>query len=1066
MRRTLLLTIALLASYLLTAQVSSTKAPIPPKEINREFATQMNHAFDKLNKNKIPHGLLLDFAMEFVETPAFNGQLTADNYTDAGTYLQLYYTLLMARIHANASGFVTPQALQSAWHGHRQQDKIVLSGLYYQYSKFKDNAHSSGLVSIKNGQFYDVYAKPTPWAKTLGIWRNPYEEQVTFAMAPAITKHDGLHFQVALPDDLWLTNAGSEATSVAVDFSDGLGYRTISAAAVNVNYANAGTYDWKYRLSLANGNKLYSHSKIYIQKSPRDYLGSSALKNQKSILATPTEVDEIFEITATEEYLGSAATGTVSINYATGTTLTRPLIVAEGFDPGTLFKPEDEFGDRNIDNFLADTRRIQAGNLSGILGEATQQYDIIYVDWHNGVDHIQRNALLLEEVIRWVNDNKPAGIDNVVLGQSMGGLVARYALRNMENNGEDHQTRLFVSHDAPHQGANVPLGYQFLSRHALHQYVQAPLVAGLLEIIIPFFTKGPDATPFDGLLLQDTPAARQMLTNYIGLFYQLNNTAHNNWQTELQNMGYPQQTRNVALSNGSECGLPQALDPGGSLFSYHGKGSTRFLADYVQFIFPGTAVATAAITGEPVFLLGLIPGKNTLTFDFDISALPQAGAQEIYSGKIKYTKKILWLVNINTTITDKKFNSPLNMLPFDSYPGGIIPGNVDLEDKDVKNWFIKYNIQATQNPNFSFVSTTSALDIGSGNVALTDNDYTARYVSDVPLVAPRDTPFDRFVTAFGDGDNEPHISFWPRNGDWLAEELNDANRMVYNCAFMCDNAEIIGSATLCNTATYSVPAGGNVTWTATPAGRVTLAANGSQVVVTPVQNGNFTLTANITSAACAGTAILSRTIWSGRPGTPTVLYGPTAVQTGALVNYYGGGSAGATSYDWWLPHPFETVSNINLFGQNWQMTPTTGTSLQAFTGYSKKAGYVQIMGVNACGAGGAKLLYVQHGGNGGAIPRLGNCETCPLAVISPIPATDRLNIKFLSKESGEHIIDRFQEEREYLIHDMFGSLVFSTKSHASQLSIDLRRITINGMYILTINHGMLGIEKETFIIDR
>ncbi len=1050
MKRTLFLTFVLLASYVSPAQVSSTKASLPTKEINREFAIQMNHAFDKLNKSKIPHGLLLDFAMEFVETPAFNGQLTNDNYTDAGTYLQLYYTLLMARIHTNATGFVTPQVLQSAWHGHRQQDKIVLSGLYYQYSKFKDNAHSSGLVSIKNGQFYDVYAKLNPWAKTLGIWRNPYEEKAAFAMAPAITRHTGLHFQVALPADLWLTNAGSAVTSVAVDFADGLGYRTVTSAAVNVNYANAGTYDWKYRLSLADGSKLYSHSKIYIKKSPRDYLGGSPLKNQKSILATPTEVDEIFEITATEEYLGSAATGTVSINYATGTALTQPLIVAEGFDSGTLLKPEDEFGDRNIDNFLRDVIRSVA--LDDLLGEANQQFDVIYVDWHNGVDHIQRNALLLEEVIRWVNDNKPAGIDNVVLGQSMGGLVARYALRNMENNGEDHETRLFVSHDAPHQGANVPLGYQFLGRHALHQYVQAPFLLGLFETIIPFFTKGPDVTPLDGLLLQDTPAAQQMLANRIGLFYQLDNNTHDAWQTELQNMGYPQQTTNVALSNGSECGLLQALDTGGSLFSYHGKGSTRFLADYVQFIFPGTSVAAAAITSEPAFLLGLIPGKNTMTFDFDVSALPQAGSQEIYSGKIKYTKKVLWLVNINTTITDKKFNSPLNMLPFDSYAGGVSPANVDLENNVVKNWFIKYNIQATQNPNFSFVSTPSALDIGSGNVALTDNDYTARYVSDIPLVAPRNTPFDRFVTAFGNGDNEPHISFWPRNGDWLAEELNDANRMVYNCAFMCDNAEITGSATLCNTATYSVPAGGNVVWTATPAGRVALAPNGNQVVVTPVQNGNFTLTASITSAACGNApAVLSRTIWSGRPGTPitnpsgypTIPMGLGQILSVSLVSSPG---VDANTANWW------STGSLN------PVFACSNSSHCAFEAHSYGQGGFFVQTSNDCGTSpiGGGAINVSSGG----------CNTCPLKVVSPVPARNQLNIKFLSKETGKVINKAFQEEREYLIHDMFGSLIFRTKSKASQLTLDLRRITRNGMYILTINHGAIGLEKETFIIDR
>src|SRR5690554_864706 len=35
------------------------------KEINREWATQVNTVFEHLDKSKVPNGILLDYAMEF-----------------------------------------------------------------------------------------------------------------------------------------------------------------------------------------------------------------------------------------------------------------------------------------------------------------------------------------------------------------------------------------------------------------------------------------------------------------------------------------------------------------------------------------------------------------------------------------------------------------------------------------------------------------------------------------------------------------------------------------------------------------------------------------------------------------------------------------------------------------------------------------------------------------------------------------------------------------------------------------------------------------------------------------
>lgn len=77
-----------------------------------------------------------------------------------------------------------------------------------------------------------------------------------------------------------------------------------------------------------------------------------------------------------------------------------------------------------------------------------------------------KNSFALEAVIAWVNSVKIAQKKMLtVLGQSMGGAVARYALADMEQSSLDHKTMPFVSHDAPQQGANIPVSVQYMFRH-------------------------------------------------------------------------------------------------------------------------------------------------------------------------------------------------------------------------------------------------------------------------------------------------------------------------------------------------------------------------------------------------------------------------------------------------------------------------------------------------------------------------------------------------------------------------------------------------------------------------
>lgn len=221
---------------------------------------------------------------------------------------------------------------------------------------------------------------------------------------------------------------------------------------------------WTFRLTLTNGSQLYTHTEMQVKPEPNNYAGGATarfLRPGGPIL-----------LTADEGWNGQTAQGWITVDYANPADaqgrfrLNRPLIVAEGFDPGHLLTPEQQFAMTDFVSFRNSILNSNSVQLTDLLQSNTQVYDIIYVDWARGTDFLQRNALLLERVIRWVNEQKAldgSTEPNTVLGQSMGGLIARWALRDMENRGLPHQTNLFINWDGPMLGANIPMAYQHMA---------------------------------------------------------------------------------------------------------------------------------------------------------------------------------------------------------------------------------------------------------------------------------------------------------------------------------------------------------------------------------------------------------------------------------------------------------------------------------------------------------------------------------------------------------------------------------------------------------------------------
>ncbi len=1017
------------AVVVVTMQLLFYHSSFAQAQTDTTFFTQMNYIFANLDKSKVPYGILRDYAMEFTNIENYNGTaaLADSNYADVRTFWNVYQTLLTGRVSTSASGFISPQVTDSLWYIQRDTGLIVLSGLYFNYSRFKDDA-ANNYVTVSNGQLYDKYAG--------GVWQNPYQDEQAFLLSPPVNSYSELELRIVLPANLWFTNNGAAVTGLQIDADDGLGYRTLTAGVpLSVSYTGTGHKEWKYKLTLNGTTTLYSHSYMDIQTS-----GSAGGGQYRPMSPQGTEDFTVIPFTASKSYLGGTAKGYATIKYANPDQIIRkPLIVAEGFDPGIILAPEEKFGYTSLVGFLEDINKSLSNNLESLLNGTPSQYDIIYVDWRNGTDYLQRNAYLLETIIQWVNNNKqPLGgamQPNVVLGQSMGGVIARYALKDMENNSINHQTGLYISDDAPHLGANVPQGYQHMVRQARNLYVKTGVTATFITIVQIIRGR---ANPLRVLSLADQPASRQMLMNFVAGNNTIDNTAHATWQTELKNMGYPNGVsgipfRKVAISNGSECANPQPFAAGANLLTFYGKGNTRILGDILGMA--GLPVA-GVVLGQGPLLLGIIPGRNDFNFDFVVNAQADGTSNLVYRGKITYTKKVLWLVSVSSDIANSSYYSNASTLPYDYFPGGYYNTGLDFKNSAYQGTFIKYSITASNRPTFDFVPTVSALDIGQGNVTLAKVDYLARYIGATPPAAPKNSPFDNFITAFNnDRVNEQHISITRRNGDWLAAELNGSPQSA-SCSGLCDNITISGNPGLCDPGTYSISGFSGTatyTWSASPSGivNITPVGDGSQATISKSQNGNTTVSATINSS-CGSSITVSLPIVVGPPVITKIDY------------HTSGGCYGA--YQTWL---LSATANTAVSSWLWKVDNPVNNNWNIYSPYSsqtyvdvKGGGGISVYATNACGTG----------KNGVTI--WSNCTNSSAIIAFPNPAGNSVTIS----TDQSSVLSKADKEKTMIYNirviDQAGILKkqFSYSAGVRSTKIDLGGL-IRGVYTVQVFDG-------------
>lgn len=729
--------------FLLFTLMVETNAQIELNE-NSNIRTYLNNMFSLLDFSKVPSGLLRDYAVEAADLDIYNGEEMNDsNYVSRDAFANILNTISSATVYGTP---INPTSILESQNTHSSSTNCAIALALYKYSFIKQNALVDNLISYDNEKVADKYKN--------GVWCNPYDTGYTASFAPHQITYNSNTITFSFPSDIWLSNLTCER----VEFDAGSGsYRTITPGSSFSQTYNSGIHHLRLKATLTNGKILYAHTMI---KTSEEY-SSAAVTRAVNIQGTNRE-------SLSTTYNGQSISGYLWFHQLNNDSVRKPFIIVEGFDPNELafnaITEHSEFGYGSF-NMLTFIKNEEGTGNSRFLQRIIQNYDVFYLDMKNCENGIEANAALLQEAIRYINNRKAHDSEkNIILGRSMGGLVARNALTDMESRGEHHETNLFIAQDSPFLGANVPLGALY-ALYALN---------GLYTRYLSQFISASEDIAKIKMLVQSL-SVQQMLFNYVDNNGRLYGAEHSiyvgrNSYRKLPVGDHGDDMRCLAICNGSS----NNIDTSRPLVKFQGELNftelSNLIASFCSWLTGGAIMALSHDWTN--FILGILPGGNKFKGQAEIN--PTGVSSPLCKIKLTYVKKFLWTVNINHTFFD--YSSPnYTGIYYDLAKGSSLNlasviTSIPNSNYDWERFVMWQYCVDNQLEEMRFIPTVSSLYISKRNGGLAQSDYERSFdMLSNRVVDPYETPFDSYYIT---PSQAIHTTFTSDICDWLDTQLS------------------------------------------------------------------------------------------------------------------------------------------------------------------------------------------------------------------------------------------------------------------------------------------------------
>ncbi len=759
-----------------------------------------DQVIDDLDKTQIPTSILYDRVFPLAALYSYSGLITSDT-SSYEHFLRGYEEMYEASYLK--SQMLNPDALKNQVNAEMQNGNYPVGIMLYDFNYLDSMATENNQLYLNGGQLHDV----------IGRLSSPYIAQTTvvsavlnrFAYTGATT--------FSFPSTYIYTNKNLTISSISANFDDGNGLVNINPGNTKtINYTAEGEKILKFTLVLSNGQTVYTNSIFPVIAQAPLAISAALATSVCNTIDSTTIIGRPFDASQYGEGIQSASIKIYyyySTNNCSAKKITKPIVFLDGFDP-TNKRDHNEIWAQFInkkDEFLGNK----------FLNDG---YDTIILDYEDGGDFIEKNALAVVAAMENIYSQHSATIqeDFVVIGPSMGGPIARYALAWAQQHNINLHTRTYISFDGVHQGANIPIGLQSFA-------------AMLTKTKYAKDINNPENNP---LICK---AAKQMLIDHYLSDSEVP-TPHdffNILQGNLSSIGYPTNCRNVALINGSFNNNQSGYNPTQKAFDFKVDAPWP-LGEYMR-----AAIFHAPSNGRSMVSRFFL--NNTIS---KLAGLPR----EYQKFTNPYTSGYSYdVIPGGMSTTYKQIQDGVNEGLNSHYPFGDFPFTYKLGELwgiNILGWIPisrrRFKINALSEGH-SFVPTTSSIDFIYDN----NSQRTLSYDwSNENIVCTGRTPFDR---VYSPGyRNEEHVAINSQNAVWFENEIKGTISPQpggIGNVFISGPSQIVCSPS----ETYTIsnlPAGSTINWSTIGDIEIIGSTTGNSVSVSSLNQSNWgQLTATI-----------------------------------------------------------------------------------------------------------------------------------------------------------------------------------------------------------------------------
>ncbi|MGB0176275.1 MAG: esterase/lipase family protein [Owenweeksia sp.] len=485
-------------------------------------AYNLHYFFSGVNPVSNPyHDFLYPLSAHVVDTGFYQNYSTDTNY--AQNWYRLYEEMRYMNFDTTALDISDSVYVAANGFG---SDTVVFGFMDYDFYGLKDGALSSNTYFIFDTIADTIGDKP-------GRPDHPFTSNRLFAPSPLIPSSFYSQVTFRIDEDFFFIDSWKfdwEGVTLRIDYGDGNGFHNYGNFSNPihevVNYGSAGEKVLFFEL---------------VQGGSTVATGRAKFKVANATVATPP--DDFFTMPG------------ISVGHYEGceeSASRKAVVFVEGIDILDKYPATN----RNVSQIYDEM--IDLEQLDNLRNHG---YEFYVIDWENSKRDIRTNAMYLVNFLDWLKCQIPNNQQFVVIGESMGGLCSQYALKYMESEAymtepifgreacqpeQMHKTRLFMTFDSPHRGANIPLGVQALYRNFYQGRMGELLgVAGRIFSVV-----------FEDWLA--SKATRQMLLFHLDATDGNGNYfPHNDFYDFQDEYLRPEFCKVMALSNGSMTGTNQ-----------------------------------------------------------------------------------------------------------------------------------------------------------------------------------------------------------------------------------------------------------------------------------------------------------------------------------------------------------------------------------------------------------------------------------------------------------------------------------------------------------------------------